>query len=81
MRHHMLSDKRNRVDDPQHRVSGVGSGDLAFQHLPQPFGAGRRVTDDRHFTATVAISGANFGIADTGTLCVVESEGNGRGAE
>ena len=26
----------------------------------------------------VAISGANFGIADTGTLGVVESEGNGR---
>ncbi len=28
--------------------------------------------------ARVAVSGANFGIADTGTLCVVESEGNGR---
>ena len=32
----------------------------------------------KFLTATVAISGANFGIADTGTLCVVESEGNGR---
>ncbi len=28
--------------------------------------------------ARVAISGANFGIAETGTLSVVESEGNGR---
>jgi L-lactate dehydrogenase complex protein LldF len=28
--------------------------------------------------AKVAISGANFGVADTGTLAVVESEGNGR---
>jgi L-lactate dehydrogenase complex protein LldF len=28
--------------------------------------------------ATVGISGANFAIADTGTLVVVESEGNGR---
>ncbi len=28
--------------------------------------------------AKVAISGANFGIAETGTLLVVESEGNGR---
>jgi len=28
--------------------------------------------------ATVAISGANFAIADTGSLVVVESEGNGR---
>ncbi len=28
--------------------------------------------------ADVAISGANFAIAETGTICVVESEGNGR---
>jgi L-lactate dehydrogenase complex protein LldF len=28
--------------------------------------------------AKVAISGANFGVADTGTMLVVESEGNGR---
>jgi L-lactate dehydrogenase complex protein LldF len=28
--------------------------------------------------ARVAISGANFAVAETGTICVVESEGNGR---
>ena len=28
--------------------------------------------------ARVAISGANFAVAETGTVCVVESEGNGR---
>ncbi len=28
--------------------------------------------------ARVAVSGANFAAADTGTICVVESEGNGR---
>ena len=28
--------------------------------------------------AQVAISGANFAVAETGTLAVVESEGNGR---
>jgi L-lactate dehydrogenase complex protein LldF len=32
----------------------------------------------KFLTAKVAVSGANFAIADTGTLCVVESEGNGR---
>ncbi|MCW3035467.1 MAG: putative oxidoreductase subunit with NAD(P)-binding domain and ferredoxin-like domain, partial [Actinobacteria bacterium] len=32
----------------------------------------------RFLEATVAISGANFGVAETGTLVVVESEGNGR---
>ena len=32
----------------------------------------------KFLTARVAVSGANFGVADTGTLAVVESEGNGR---
>ena len=32
----------------------------------------------KFLTATVGISGANFAVAETGTLCVVESEGNGR---
>jgi L-lactate dehydrogenase complex protein LldF len=32
----------------------------------------------RFLSARVGISGANFAIAQTGTLCVVESEGNGR---
>ncbi|HET7477473.1 MAG TPA: LutB/LldF family L-lactate oxidation iron-sulfur protein [Dermatophilaceae bacterium] len=32
----------------------------------------------KFLTAKVAVSGANFAIAETGTLCVVESEGNGR---
>ena len=32
----------------------------------------------KFLSARVAVSGANFGIAETGTLCVVESEGNGR---
>jgi L-lactate dehydrogenase complex protein LldF len=33
---------------------------------------------EKFLTVPVAISGANFGVADTGTICVVESEGNGR---
>ncbi|WP_099022980.1 LutB/LldF family L-lactate oxidation iron-sulfur protein [Mycolicibacterium palauense] len=32
----------------------------------------------KFLSAKVAISGANFGVAETGTLAVVESEGNGR---
>jgi len=32
----------------------------------------------RFLSARVGVSGANFAIAETGTLCVVESEGNGR---
>jgi L-lactate dehydrogenase complex protein LldF len=33
---------------------------------------------ERFLSAKVGVSGANFGIAETGTLVVVESEGNGR---
>jgi L-lactate dehydrogenase complex protein LldF len=33
---------------------------------------------EKFLTVKVAISGANFAIAETGTVCVVESEGNGR---
>lgn len=40
--------------------------------------AARQHLREKFLTSKVAISGANFGIADTGTLSVVESEGNGR---
>ncbi len=33
---------------------------------------------ERFLRAEVAVSGANFGVAETGTISVVESEGNGR---
>jgi L-lactate dehydrogenase complex protein LldF len=32
----------------------------------------------KFLSVPVAVSGANFGVAETGTVCVVESEGNGR---
>jgi L-lactate dehydrogenase complex protein LldF len=40
--------------------------------------AARRHLRRKFLTAQVAVSGANFAIAETGTLAVVESEGNGR---
>src|SRR6476469_8623765 len=33
---------------------------------------------ERFLRAKVGVSGANFAVAETGTVCVVESEGNGR---
>ncbi|MFE7314372.1 LutB/LldF family L-lactate oxidation iron-sulfur protein [Streptomyces sp. NPDC057555] len=33
---------------------------------------------EKFLKAKVAVSGANFMVAETGTLCIVESEGNGR---
>ncbi|WP_127499949.1 LutB/LldF family L-lactate oxidation iron-sulfur protein [Actinoplanes solisilvae] len=40
--------------------------------------AARRYLRETFLSTKVAVSGANFGIAETGTLAVVESEGNGR---
>jgi L-lactate dehydrogenase complex protein LldF len=40
--------------------------------------AARRHLRRKFLSATVGISGANFAVAETGTVCVVESEGNGR---
>jgi L-lactate dehydrogenase complex protein LldF len=40
--------------------------------------AARQHLRERFLRARVAISGANFAVAETGTLTVVESEGNGR---
>ena len=40
--------------------------------------AARVYLRERFLSARVGVSGANFGIAETGTICVVESEGNGR---
>ena len=40
--------------------------------------ASRRYLRSRFLDARVGVSGANFGVAESGTLCVVESEGNGR---
>jgi L-lactate dehydrogenase complex protein LldF len=40
--------------------------------------AARLYLRKKFLTASVGISGVNFAVAETGTLCVVESEGNGR---
>ena len=41
-------------------------------------GAARLHLREKFLRARMAVSGANFAVADTGTLVVVESEGNGR---
>ncbi|WP_202630356.1 lactate utilization protein B [Deinococcus alpinitundrae] len=40
--------------------------------------AARLYLREKFLTTKVAVSGANFAIAATGTVCIVESEGNGR---
>jgi len=40
--------------------------------------AARRQLRDTFLTADVGITGANFGVCDTGSICLVTNEGNGR---
>ena len=49
--------------------------------VPEPedlAGAARQFLREKFLRVKVGFSGANFAIADTGGICVVESEGNGR---
>ncbi len=39
---------------------------------------GRRVLREKFEQAEIGLSGVNFAVAETGTLCLVENEGNGR---
>lgn len=54
-----------------------GAGDLTDDPHVLAMAA-REYLRRKFLTARVAVSGANFGVAETGTLAVVESEGNGR---
>jgi len=38
----------------------------------------RKVLREKFFAGEVGVSGVNFAVAETGTLCLVENEGNGR---
>jgi L-lactate dehydrogenase complex protein LldF len=54
-----------------------GAGDLSDEPTALTEAA-RRYLRARFLSARVGVSGANFAVAETGTVCVVESEGNGR---
>jgi L-lactate dehydrogenase complex protein LldF len=55
---------------------------LGIEHLtddPKALAdAARAHLRTKFLSAKVAVSGVNFGVAETGTVCVLESEGNGR---
>ena len=46
------------------------------EDVPAMVESARRELRDRYFTAEVGISGANFLVADTGSVCTVTNEGN-----
>ncbi|HEY2508713.1 MAG TPA: LutB/LldF family L-lactate oxidation iron-sulfur protein [Streptosporangiaceae bacterium] len=70
---------RNRAEIRDIFLREMGDVDPGLTDEPAALAEAARLHLRRQFlTAKVGISGANFGVAETGTLCVVESEGNGR---
>jgi L-lactate dehydrogenase complex protein LldF len=57
---------------------GMAAQDDLSDEPAELAGAARRHLREKFLRAKVAVSGANFMVAETGTLAVVESEGNGR---
>ncbi|QHE69874.1 LutB/LldF family L-lactate oxidation iron-sulfur protein [Rhodococcus sp. WAY2] len=70
---------RNRAEIREIFLKSMPDIDAGITDDPRALAMAARAHLRRKFlSAKVAISGANFGVAETGTLAVVESEGNGR---
>ncbi|WP_030258679.1 lactate utilization protein B [Streptomyces violens] len=70
---------RNRDEIREIFRAGIPGVDPELDAVPAHLAAAARTyLREKFLTTPVAVSGANFGIAETGTLSVVESEGNGR---
>ncbi len=48
------------------------------EDIPEMVATARRVLHEVFLTADIGVSGLNFGVVETGTLCLVTNEGNGR---
>jgi L-lactate dehydrogenase complex protein LldF len=70
---------RNRAEIREIFLREMPGVDPAITDEPRVLAmAARRHLRRKFLSARVAVSGANFAVAESGTLCVVESEGNGR---
>ncbi|MGQ7297778.1 lactate utilization protein B [Quadrisphaera sp. KR29] len=70
---------RNRAEIREIFLREMPGVDPSLSDEPRQLAMAARAHLRRTFLrARVAVSGANFGVAETGTLAVVESEGNGR---
>ncbi len=84
----LAGDKSSHILVPAIHRNRAEIRDIFARHLPgaddlsdEPRAlamAARAYLRAKFLSARVAVSGANFGVAETGTLAVVESEGNGR---
>ncbi len=70
---------RNRAEIREIFLREMGDAPPGLTDDPAALAEAARLHLRRKFlSARVGISGANFAVAETGALCVVESEGNGR---
>ncbi|WP_341720066.1 lactate utilization protein B [Micromonospora sp. FIMYZ51] len=70
---------RNRAEIREIFLRAMPGVDPALTDEPAALAAAaRRHLRETFLSTRVAVSGANFAVAETGTLAVVESEGNGR---
>src|SRR5690606_39598467 len=70
---------RNRTEIRDIFLQRMADAPPGLTDVPRELAMAARAHLRRKFlSAKVAVSGANFAVADTGTLAVVESEGNGR---
>jgi L-lactate dehydrogenase complex protein LldF len=65
---------RGQVGELFHEKLGVPY----TEDIPEMVATARRVLREVFLTADIGVSGVNFGVAETGTLCLVTNEGNGR---
>ena len=68
---------KNRAEIRELFIKKLGAEDLSDDPSDLT-NAARLYLREMFLQAMVGISGANFAVAETGTVCVVESEGNGR---
>jgi L-lactate dehydrogenase complex protein LldF len=68
---------KNRAEIRELFMERLGAHDLSDRPSDLTETA-RLYLREKFLAAKVGISGANFAVAETGTVCVVESEGNGR---
>jgi L-lactate dehydrogenase complex protein LldF len=68
---------KNRAEIRELFLKELGVEELT-DNPPDLTNAARLYLREKFLKAKVGISGANFAVAETGTVCVVESEGNGR---
>jgi L-lactate dehydrogenase complex protein LldF len=69
---------RNRVEIRELFERTIARGQSLGNEASAIAEAARRHLRAKFLSVPVAVSGANFGVAETGTIAVVESEGNGR---